>query len=114
MRKSIAFIAAPYGFGPSPKAVAISSYLPRSIERVFLSDGPQLEMARSSNEFSSCVRLDFSSDGESVNERLSSFDVLIFVNSTRFISASAKPGRSMVLVETLAWLRENRPPVHHC
>lgn len=110
MRNSVAFIAAPYGFGPSSKAVAISSYLPRSIERVFVSEGPPLEMARGSNEFSTCIHLDFSAEIESVEKQLSSYDVLVFINSTRFILPSITTGRPTILVETLAWLRDARPP----
>src|SRR5688572_17453745 len=57
--KRIAFVAAPYGFGPSSKAVAISTHLPKSISRDFFGDGPPLELARASSEFCTCTRLDF-------------------------------------------------------
>ena len=110
MRGSVAFIAAPYGYGPSSKAVAISSHLPRSIHRVHLGYGPALGMARSSNAFSSCVELDFNSRPACVAKQLASYDVLVFINSTRFISAAATEGRPIILVETLAWLRDAPPP----
>ena len=45
--KRIAFVAAPYGFGPSSKAIAISSHLPDSIVRDFLGDGPPLGVGAS-------------------------------------------------------------------
>jgi hypothetical protein len=109
MNKSAAFIAAPYGFGPSSKAIAISSHLPRSIDRVFFSDGPPLELAQRSNEFSSCVQLDFTWQEDRVAELLSSHSVLVFVNSTRFIPASSREVGSIILVDTLAWLRKSRP-----
>lgn len=110
LQNSVAFISAPYGFGPSSKAVAISSYLPQSVQRVFWGYGPTLEMARRSHVFSSCVELDFGAGPECVARRLAPFDVLIFINTTRFISASAVGSRPTVLVETLAWLRDVPPP----
>lgn len=110
MRCSVAFIVAPYGFGPSSKAVAISSYLPRSVDRVFVGQGPPLEMARQSDEFSACVPLNFHNGAGDASALLAGFDVLIFVNSTRFISASLISGRPAILVETLAWLRDEPPP----
>lgn len=109
MDDSVAFIAAPYGFGPSSKAIAVSSHLPRSINRVFLSDGPPLELAQRSNEFSSCVQLDFTLQEDRAAELLSSYSVLVFVNSTRFIPASSKAVPSIILVDTLAWLRKSPP-----
>lgn len=109
MSKSIAFVAAPYGFGPSSKAIAISSYLPRSIERAFLSEAPQIAMARRAGEFSSYVHLDFRTDREIVTSLFSAYDVLVFVNSTRYMAQVIKLGRPTILVETLAWLREEPP-----
>lgn len=113
MHDSVAFIAAPYGFGPSSKAIAISSHLPRSIDRVFYSDGPPLELAQRSNEFSSCVKLDFTSQADRAAELLSSHGVRVFVNSTRFIPASSTAVGSIILVDTLAWLRKSRPSCSH-
>lgn len=108
MRSAVAFIAAPYGFGPSSKAIAISSHLPRLIERVFFGDGPPFEMAQRSGEFSSCVRLDFGAPDHRAPDLLAAFQVLVFVNSTRFIPAPRTNG-SIILVDTLAWLRRSRP-----
>jgi hypothetical protein len=67
-------------------------------------------MARLSDEFSSCVDLDFCNGEEAAAGLLPNFDVLIFVNSTRFISRSIVAGRPVILVETLAWLRDAPPP----
>ena len=106
---SIAFIAAPYGYGPSSKAIAISSHLPRSIRRVFLGYGPALHLARSSKEFSSCIELNFNSRRECIAKLTAPYDVLIFVNTTRFISTPVTVGRPTILVETLAWLRDKPP-----
>ena len=112
MHDSVAFIAAPYGFGPTSKAIAISSYLPRWIKKVFLSDGPPLELAKQSNEFSTTARLNFACDADCAAERLSEYEVLVFVNSTRFIEASSKVAESVIFVDTLAWLRDSRPKCH--
>jgi hypothetical protein len=109
VQSAVAFIAAPYGFGPTSKAIAISSHLPRSIERVFFGDGPPLELARRSNEFSECIRLDFGSSQEGAARLLSSYKILLFVNTTRFITPSSKTGRTVVLVDTLGWLRASKP-----
>lgn len=111
--EAVAFIAAPYGFGPSSKAIAISSHLPRAVHRVFFSDGPPLEMAQRSQEFSDCFQLDFGTSLESAAGLLSSFRTLVFVNTTRFIGASPRPGQSTILVETLGWLRASRPACSH-
>jgi hypothetical protein len=110
MCSRVAFIAAPYGFGPSAKAVAISSCLTRSVERVFLSQGPPLEMARRSKEFSAYFDLDFRNGPDAAARALRDFDVLVFINSTRFITATIVEGRPTILVETLAWLRDTPPP----
>lgn len=104
----VAFIAAPYGFGPSSKAIAISSHLPRSINRVFFGDGPPLDMARRSNEFSSCLRLDFNLQETRAAELLSEYPVLVFVNSMRFLRASSLTCDAIMFVDTLAWLRTSR------
>lgn len=109
MRTSVAFIAAPYGFGPSAKAIAISSYLPRSLDRVFVGQGPPLEMAELSKEFTSCHHLDFGASAIAAARTLSQFDVLVFINTNRFISRLVVASRPAILVETLAWLR-NEPP----
>ena len=101
----IAFVGGPYGYGPSSKAIAISSHLPRSLPRIFFGDGPPFDMAQRSAEFSECVRIDFNSPTRLVWEALSSFRVIIFVNTTRFISPDLSDGRSVILVETLGWLR---------
>jgi hypothetical protein len=110
---AVAFIAAPYGFGPSSKAIAISSYLPRSLHRVFFSDGPPLEMAQRSQEFSNCFRLDFEASKDSAVQLLSTYSTLVFVNTTRFITASPQSGQSIILVETLGWLRGSPPACSH-
>jgi hypothetical protein len=105
---SVAFVAAPYGFGPSSKAIAISSHLPRSMGRVFLGDGPSLEMARHSNEFSACIRLDFATPANLVADVLSRYGGVIFVNSTRFVAAATATVGAVTFVDTLAWLRAQR------
>src|ERR1043166_6891771 len=104
---SVAFVAAPYGFGPSSKAIAISSYLPRSIERVFFGDGPSLDLARDSGEFCACTRLDFGMSGVEVAEAMSRYRILVFVNSTRFLYNCSQSDASIVFVDTLAWIRES-------
>src|ERR1700735_5307211 len=109
VQSAVAFIAAPYGFGPTSKAIAISSHLPRTIERVFFSDGPPLELAQRSNEFSECIRLNFGSSPEGAERLLSSYKILLFINTTRFITPSSKAGRTVILVDTLGWLRASRP-----
>jgi hypothetical protein len=47
---------------------------------------------------------------EYVAQQLASFDLLIFINTTRFISELTTAGRPTILVESLAWLRETPPP----
>lgn len=111
MTFSVAFVAAPYGFGPSSKAVAISSYLPACIQRVFIGQGPALEMAYRSNEFSTCMKLDFRGSPTTAEQLLLGFDALVFVNSTRFLSESVTTQRPTILVDTLAWLRVTPPPL---
>lgn len=106
---SVAFVAAPYGFGPSSKAMAISSCLPRSLRRVFVGQGPSLAMARRSNEFSSCMHIDFRGSTSAAEQMLMEFDALVFVNSARFITSSLMANRPTILVETLAWLRSTPP-----
>jgi hypothetical protein len=105
----VAFVAAPYGFGPASKAIAISSHLPRAIRRVFFGDGPSLDLARASCEFSTCTSLDFDTPAQSVANILSPYGTLVFVNSTRFLTLSSKTGASVVFVDTLAWTRGTRP-----
>lgn len=105
----IAFVAAPYGFGPSSKAIAISSHLPRSIKRVFFGDGPPLDLARASREFSICIKLDFNTPADEVAEVMSRYRTLVFVNSTRFLAAASLTVASVVFVDTLAWIRRSWP-----
>lgn len=107
--ESVAFIAAPYGFGPSSKAIAICSYLPRSIKRVFFGDGPPLELAKSSREFSMCQRLDFNMPADEVAEIMGRYRTLVFVNSTRFLAACSLTCASVLFVDTLAWVRKSLP-----
>lgn len=109
-RTTVAFVAAPYGFGPSSKAIAISSILPPSVERIFVGQGPSLDMARQSKEFASCVNADFRGDTTSNSTPLLDYDMLVFINSTRFMSASVVAKRPTFLVDTLAWLRQEPPP----
>src|SRR5262245_47927121 len=110
---AVAFIAAPYGFGPCSKAVAISSYLPRSVDRVVSSDGRPLEMAHRSQQFSHCFQLDLTISQDSAAQMLSSYRPLVFVNTTRFIGGSPQLGQSTILVETLGWLRASPPACSH-
>ncbi len=113
MKNSVAFIVAPYGFGPSSKAIAISSLLPNSIERVYLGDGPPLEVAKSSNQFSKCIKIDFLQPGYRIATILSSDSVLVFINTMRFVPALSKTHKSLIFVDTLAWLRESQPLCLH-
>jgi hypothetical protein len=108
-RDRVAFVAAPYGFGPSSKAIAISSHLPKSLRSVFFGDGPPLELARSSGAFSDCFRLDFRTSSEPLAEALSSYGTVVFVNSTRYLDLSSRRASSVIFVDTLAWLRSSRP-----
>lgn len=105
INNGVAFVAAPYGFGPSSKAIAISSHLPRSIKRVFFGDGPSLDLARASHEFSICVKLDFNTKVDEVAAVLSRYRVVVFVNTTRFLAASSPKVDSLIFVDTLAWIR---------
>jgi len=105
----VAFIAAPYGFGPSSKAIAIASHIPSAIGREYLGGGPPLGLARASGAFSNCVKLNFNTPADIVAEYLSRYSILVFVNSTRFISAASRFRGSIVFVDTLAWLRDGRP-----
>jgi len=105
LRDCVAFVAAPYGFGPSSKAVAISSYLPRWINRTFFGDGPALKMAQKSNQFSSCLRLDFSVHEAHAAEILAEHPVVVFINSMRFLRAASRACEAVIFVDTLAWLR---------
>jgi hypothetical protein len=107
-RDCVAFVAAPYGFGPSSKAIAISSHLPRSVPRTFLGDGPPLDMARRSKEFSSCVRLDFKTDEAHARELLAEYSVVVFVNTMRFLQAASNSCDAVIFVDTLAWLRTSQ------
>jgi len=113
MQNSVAFIVAPYGFGPSSKAIAISSFLPNSIERVYFGDGPPLEVAKSSNQFSKCVKIDFLQPGERIATILSAYKVLVFINTMRFVPAMSKIHNSLIFVDTLAWLRKSQPLCLH-
>lgn len=101
----IAFVAAPYGFGPSSKAIAISSYFPSSINSDFFSDGPALDLALASREFRKCIRLDFNAPPNKVGEIMSRYRSVVFVNTTRFLKACSQKGNSLVFVDTLAWIR---------
>lgn len=105
----IAFIAAPYGFGPTSKAIAISSHLPLSTQRDYFGDGPPLELARGSGTFSRCIKLDFAAPTEAVADILRNYRTLVFVNTARFLSAVSRRGTSVVFVDTLAWLRHPCP-----
>jgi hypothetical protein len=105
----VAFVAAPYGFGPSSKAVAISSHLPDSIERDFFGAGPPLDLARASLEFANCTRLDFGAPAEEVAEVLAQYRVVVFVNTTRFLAAASRNDNSLMFVDTLAWIRGSWP-----
>ncbi|MCP4099448.1 MAG: hypothetical protein GY748_24770 [Planctomycetaceae bacterium] len=109
---SVAFVAAPYGYGPTSKAIAIASYLPKEIHSTFLGDGPPLQLARSSGVFSSHFCLPLNTEANKAGEYLKQFDVLVFVNSTRFITAALAKTIKIVLVETLAWLRDAAPACH--
>ncbi len=106
-KNCVAFVAAPYGFGPSSKAIAIASHLPNSIERVFYSDGPALDLALASREFRKCIRLDFNAPPNKVGEIMSRYRSVVFVNTTRFLTASSQKGNSLVFVDTLAWIRRS-------
>lgn len=109
MNNRVAFIAAPYGFGPSSKAIAVSSHLGRSIEADYYGDGPPLDMAKSSNQFSQCLRLDFTQPAEDVSTLLSAYKVLVFVNTMRYIPSLSMRYDSIVYIDTLAWLRDEQP-----
>ena len=109
MHDAVAFVAAPYGFGPSSKAISISSHLPPSVSRVFFSDGPALDLAACSGAFHHCRQLSFSSSTAMAPVKLTDFRVIVFVNSTRFITAPPNNEQTIVFVDTLAWLRKSIP-----
>ncbi|MCL4218353.1 MAG: hypothetical protein KJ052_15305, partial [Candidatus Hydrogenedentes bacterium] len=67
-------------------------------------------MARQSKEFASCVSIDFRGEKASTIAALRHYDMLVFINSTRFMSASIVAERPTFLVDTLAWLRQEPPP----
>lgn len=106
----VAFIAAPYGYGPVSKAVAISTYLPSSISRTFIGDGPSIALAQKSRAFNRCIRIDFTQRIEHIQECLAKFQVLVFINTTRFIGAWCKANHYVIYVDTLAWLHGEPPP----
>ena len=112
MRKTLGIIAAPYGFGPTSKAIAIASFFPAHAKPTFLSEGPPLELARSSAAFGDCLKLPFNAAPNVAEDALAEFDILLFVNSTRFITPSLAEKLSVILVETLAWLRDGPPDCH--
>src|SRR5947209_8069733 len=105
----VAFVAAPYGDGPSSKAVAIASHLPDSIERDFFGDGPPLELARASLEFANSTGLDFGASAEEVAKVLAQYRAVVFVNMTSFLAATSRNDNSLVFVDTLAWIRRSWP-----
>ena len=113
MTSSVAFVVAPYGFGPLSKALAVSSYLPRDIDRVFIGIGASFDEAKRIDEFTACVPLDFTSSPTDVQELLAGFDCLLFINTTRFIRAASAASRPTMLLETLAWLRRSKPDCSH-
>lgn len=113
MTKSVAFIVAPYGFGPLSKSLAVSSYLPRHIARSFIGFGASLDAAKRTGEFTESLELDFASPPSIVHSHLSGFDCLLFINTTRFISATSALSSPIMLLETLAWLRQSQPDYSH-
>ncbi|WP_085519856.1 MULTISPECIES: hypothetical protein [Cyanophyceae] len=107
--KKIAFVVAPYGFGPTAKTIAITQQIIRlsKIPKiVFISQGPATEIAEGINLFSEVWNIDFY-NSHALCCISDDCDVLVFVNTSRHIlRLSSFASKKLYFVDTLAWVRD--------
>jgi len=108
--KTVVFTAAPYGYGPTAKAISIAEELIGECESIFVGMEPGVSLARNS-VFSRVIETADRDVWNSESLRtLAQADLLVSALDYRSLPLAAAHGVSSVFIDTLLWLRDEPPP----
>lgn len=104
----VGIFAAPFGLGPSAKAVAIASHLSSRVQTHFFSSEVCARFAFKSGMFHSVETIEFEKPFAATRE-IAKMDAIISVNTTRFHEHVISQSKPHFFLDTLAWARANPP-----
>ncbi len=110
MAATLVCCAAPIGYGPATKLVAVADALrPRGVRTVFLGEGSALEAAGRSDAFDDVVAA--SVDSHRARAVITAGTGLLSMMERDHLRTAQASGRRTFVADSLLWMRDHVPPV---